>query len=315
MKIILIIISFSIVLFSSNSLSYDDNCLKNTEIKVKKENVYLGKIENVLITLYLYVKYNLFNTPSSNINNPQQSNNNFRSRFIAHAGGSIDGDTYTNSLEALNKNYEIGFRFFELDIRTTRDNVFVAVHDWLEWKNWTGYQGGFPPSIKDFNRYKINGKYTSLNIKLINSWFCEHKDAILVTDKIDRPVEFSNVFIDNKRLIMELFTWKSVIEALSIHENGGIIVMPTWSLLKIFGENKLNALLDLDIWYISASRRIVKKNKELLKLFKNHNIKVYAYHINFDAGKDEKYTICNEKQFFYGIYADKWNFDIKNICK
>ncbi len=35
--------------------------------------------------------------------------------FIAHAGGAIDGYTYTNSLEALNSSYAAGCRLFEKD--------------------------------------------------------------------------------------------------------------------------------------------------------------------------------------------------------
>jgi hypothetical protein len=41
--------------------------------------------------------------------------------FIAHAGGAIGHYTYTNSLEALNSNYEKGFRFFEIDLSWTSD--------------------------------------------------------------------------------------------------------------------------------------------------------------------------------------------------
>jgi glycerophosphoryl diester phosphodiesterase len=36
--------------------------------------------------------------------------------LIAHAGGAINQQTYTNSLEALNANYAKGFRFFEIDL-------------------------------------------------------------------------------------------------------------------------------------------------------------------------------------------------------
>ena len=36
--------------------------------------------------------------------------------FIAHAGGSIDNYVYTNSLESLQKNYNLGARYFELDL-------------------------------------------------------------------------------------------------------------------------------------------------------------------------------------------------------
>ena len=72
------------------------------------------------------------------------------SRFIAHAGGAVDKQTYTNSLEALNLNYNKGFRLFELDIRKTNDNKFVAVHYWEEWAEKTGFKGSLPPSHQEF---------------------------------------------------------------------------------------------------------------------------------------------------------------------
>ena len=34
-------------------------------------------------------------------------------KFIAHAGGKIQGHEYTNSLEALDQSYNNGFRYFE----------------------------------------------------------------------------------------------------------------------------------------------------------------------------------------------------------
>jgi hypothetical protein len=35
--------------------------------------------------------------------------------FVAHAFGAVDGHTYTNSLEAFQRNYARGFRVFEVD--------------------------------------------------------------------------------------------------------------------------------------------------------------------------------------------------------
>ena len=49
---------------------------------------------------------------------------------IAHAGGQFNGATYTNSLEALDQNYEAGFRAFEIDLSFTSDGELVCLHDW-----------------------------------------------------------------------------------------------------------------------------------------------------------------------------------------
>ena len=57
-------------------------------------------------------------------------------RFIAHAGGRIEGMNYTNSLEALNNSYKNGFRLFELDIIETSDGEFVAAHVGNTLKRW-----------------------------------------------------------------------------------------------------------------------------------------------------------------------------------
>ena len=55
-------------------------------------------------------------------------------KFIAHAAGSFDQNIYTNSLEALNENYKLGIKLFELDLNLTSDNIIVAVHNWSKWK-------------------------------------------------------------------------------------------------------------------------------------------------------------------------------------
>ena len=73
-------------------------------------------------------------------------------RYIAHAGGEIDGEIYTNSLEALTKSYLDGFRLFELDIIRTSDGHFVAAHDWELWSEMTSYDGELPPDLKEFKK-------------------------------------------------------------------------------------------------------------------------------------------------------------------
>ncbi|HET6812468.1 MAG TPA: glycerophosphodiester phosphodiesterase family protein [Actinomycetota bacterium] len=52
--------------------------------------------------------------------------------FVAHAFGSIDGRTYTNSLEAFQRNYARGFRVFEVDHVLLADGTALAAHDHSE---------------------------------------------------------------------------------------------------------------------------------------------------------------------------------------
>lgn len=232
---------------------------------------------------------------------------NDRMRFIAHAGGRIDGFTYTNSLEALNLSYKKGFRIFELDIIKTSDNVFVAAHDWDHWKSITGYKGNIPVSREVFLKQKIIDRFTPLDIHGINRWFSEHKDAVLVTDKINEPLRFSNSFVDKNRLMMELFDMKAVKEGI----NANILSsMPSDGIIKEMDEQDLLELKKIGVKHIAISRRLIYLNYEkLLEASLRLGIKPFAFHINADSGIDEEYVLKNEMKYFYGIYADEWYFD------
>ena len=226
-------------------------------------------------------------------------------RFIAHAGGRIEGMNYTNSLEALNNSYKNGFRLFELDIIETSDGEFVAAHDWKHWKTMVGYPeiDNKPVSMREFKKYKI-ANLTSLGMNEINNWFLEHKDAILVTDKVNFPRKFSNIFIDKQRLMMELFTLEAVKEGLDANifaamPNGGL-----WQ------EIKKDKNLIKKIEYIAASHQ-----NPYIPEIKEFNIKVYAFHLNHFGEKNQEIDfLCNKQDMFFGFYADDTNFLKQHTC-
>jgi glycerophosphoryl diester phosphodiesterase len=232
-------------------------------------------------------------------------------RFIAHAGGGIEGYIYTNSLEALNLSYKKGFRLFELDIIKTSDGTFVAAHDWKSWSRYTGYSGNLPPSKDVFLSHKIHGKFTPIDIDAINSWFTNHPSAVLVTDKVNLPLEFSKKFLYKDRLMMELFTWDAVKKGIDLKIKSS---MPTGNLLFKINGNKVSFLKKLGITDIAISRRVINDNSALINSIVKSGINLFAFYLNFDSGKNEKYVICNESQYFYGIYADKWDFDVAINC-
>ena len=227
------------------------------------------------------------------------------SRFIAHAGGMINGDIYTNSLEALNHSYAKGFRLFELDIIKTADGQYVAAHDWEGWSRITGYKGDLPVSKEEFLKHKILKTYSPMDMTMINSWFKEHEDAMLVTDKINEPRKFADEFIDKKRLMMELFSLEAVKEGL---EAGIKAAMPSQIVIKDLKGDKVAALKKLGVTDIAVSRSDIPEDYQFFKKLKENEIKAWVFHINFDKEKDEEYVVKYEMDYIYGIYADKWDF-------
>jgi phosphoglycerol transferase len=229
-------------------------------------------------------------------------------RFIAHAGGAIDGSRYTNSLEALDNSYRAGFRLFELDISKTADHQLVASHDWEHWKRISGYQGPIPPTLEQFRSRNLKGRYTPLDMDGINDWFQQHPDAILVTDKINDPVRFAEQFVDRKRLMMELFS----VEALEAGIQAGILApIANWNVVKGL---EPGALQEMGIRDIAVSRRVVDTQADRLRALRHAGIRAFAFHINADPGKDETHVVCEELDYFFGLYADTWNFEQPPVC-
>lgn len=62
---------------------------------------------------------------------------------IAHAGGLLQGEAYTNSREALDTNLALGRKVFEIDLIETLDGQIVLAHDWDAY-------GGAAPTLAQY---------------------------------------------------------------------------------------------------------------------------------------------------------------------
>ena len=61
---------------------------------------------------------------------PLYGANSFEPKRVPHAGGGINGKTYTNSYDALDLSIKRGFSYFEIDFSFTSDDRLVCLHDW-----------------------------------------------------------------------------------------------------------------------------------------------------------------------------------------
>lgn len=228
------------------------------------------------------------------------------SRFIAHAGGAINNHIYTNSLEALNHNYDLGFRYFELDIIQTSDGKYVAAHDWKHWKKITAYSGDTPVDHNTFMNQKIHGQYHPIDMSVINSWFEAHPDAVLVTDKINSPKAFSAQFSFKSRLMMELFTIDAINEAQNLELKS---IIASQAVLKEIDGNLKTNLKNLNIKNIAVSLNYLNKHSEVIKELQEVGIKTFVYGLNFKKAFNEQYMTKYKMDTIYGIYADRWKFN------
>ena len=106
---------------------------------------------------------------------------------VAHAGGGIDGSTYTNSLRALDANYKRGFRFFELDFSTTSDGHLVCIHDWeASFERSFQQKAQGPVSLEAFDTLvRTSSTYNKCQLTTLLDWLAAHSDAFIVSDVKD----------------------------------------------------------------------------------------------------------------------------------
>ena len=127
--------------------------------------------------------------------------------YIAHAGGSIEGYSYTNSLEAVTNALNNGINYVEIDLNYTIDSVLVCVHDWNHFNRITNCDKDSIPSFEEFKRRKIYGKFTPISFYDIDSIMSVTPQMFLVTDKISEPSIIDKYFSKYKnRLVIECFS-------------------------------------------------------------------------------------------------------------
>ena len=121
--------------------------------------------------------------------------------LIAHAGGDIDGNPYTNTRQALLLSIRNGFHLIEMDFVQTGDGDWFVTHDWQGWALHTGYQGSFPPTTHAVvalqDKFKvvdsgvpvpnmpIPGTYSVLSLRELIRVLARHPKVKIITDTHD----------------------------------------------------------------------------------------------------------------------------------
>ena len=101
---------------------------------------------------------------------------------VAHAGGAWKGETYTNSLEALDFNKQ-NYEYFEIDLLLTSDGHIVCVHNWPSfWKRSAGFEQFNSPSLDEFRDLSRKLPWTPCEMDSLSIWLAENPDKKIVLD-------------------------------------------------------------------------------------------------------------------------------------
>ena len=226
------------------------------------------------------------------VESPEEINVFRQNCLIAHAGGAIDGYTYTNSKEALINSLDKGFRYIELDLYETTDSNVVCLHGLEDYCQMTSI-GVETLDTKTFLSHKLYGKYTPMTLSdAIKIW--EQRPFLFVTDKISDPKILNKYFKNNRdKVYVEAFSLKDYLQL----ERDGYKPMLT-------RDGSRRGML----WFLMEN--IVYKNKvsivttcfaskTLLRIYKNMGVKVALFTVN-----DEDYVKSHVGKYVDFIYTD-----------
>ena len=230
-------------------------------------------------------------------------------KFIAHAGGGIDNLKYTNSVEAINRSINNGFKLIEIDLHETADNIFAGIHDWENFNEITTQKKTNKKfSIAEINKLKIYDKYTPIITAKINEIFLKNENLFLVTDKTQNFTKIQTDFVFGKeRILVEIFGKSNFKKAIKQK-----VMNPIYN----YNNDDYKFVINNNIKIISASIiNILNNPKEFKKMLKN-DIFIFAYSSN-----EEKVIKNNIGILFTHVYTDFWDiqkmkcYTSKIFCK
>ncbi len=208
--------------------------------------------------------------------------------LIAHAGGAINGHTYTNSKEALQDALDNGFRYIELDLYETTDSNVVCLHSLEDYRKMT-FTDCEDLDTKTFLGHQLYGKYTPITLNdAIKIW--EERPFYFVTDKISDPKILNRYFKSNRdKVIVEAFTLDDYVQL----ERDGYIPMFSIMALNVRG---------LYLYIINS----LKYGKGIPRIVTNTYVSKFVYRIYKRLGSqqiavyslyDEDYQKLHEREY------------------
>jgi len=225
--------------------------------------------------------------------------------YIAHAGGEIDGFTYTNSFIAINQSIKSGYKFIEIDLHLTSDEYFYGFHDFdsLILKDQQDFEILYNFKKKFYNKSILKEDIITLNKKLkypmiledeIIDIFKNDTSLNLVTDKIQNFKAIDNKFgFMNDRLFIEILSKKNYLRSLFYSFENRLFLTNTFNL---FDRLFIRVLKINNVVFDKGMLKMREVQEQLIDYRKNLNTNFFVYTVNLG---DDVAFYSNFSQYIY----------------
>lgn len=229
--------------------------------------------------------------------------------FIAHALGGIDGNTYTNSLEAFEQSYASGYRIFEIDLSFPDTGyTLIACHDRDQWIEKANADTDAVFSYENFMSSALCGQYTPLDYRDVIDLMAAYPDVYIVTDtkymdKVSILLQFSQLVryaqsVDESvlsRLIPQIYNENMLIPVMSVYPFSSVIYTLYQSgstldeAIDFCGKSGIRFLTMPDYWLNDQNCSTLSRHPELITAVHTVNDAQAAQGL-FELGIDLLYT-------------------------
>ncbi len=209
--------------------------------------------------------------------------NEFVVKRVAHAGGGLNDQKYTNSIQALDNSINNGFQYFEIDFVHTSDGKVVCLHDWEKnFKKIFGYEVEKRLTFAEFEvLVKNHPSRTNCTLDSLGEWMIKNPSAIIVTDVKDNNLDALEVMVKTLpdaqiRVIPQIYKPKNYDAVKKLGFNQVI-----WTLYKYKGDNR--KVLEWATKFIGPVAITMPKKRarsDLPQMLRSVDILSYAHTIN-----------------------------------
>ena len=223
-------------------------------------------------------------------------------RVIAHGCGTIQGETITNSKEALESAISNGYQYIELDLAFTSDGQIAMIHDW---DSSGGYYLGLGKnqaiSYAQYQQCKVRNQFTPLTLDILAEILQKHPQVSIITDTKEDNIALLTAIQKQKpqivkQIIPQIYQYS---EYDAVKKLGYSKVILT--LYKMTGEKNGTRIADFvqnrSICAVTMSVDLAQTG--LAKTLYKQGIPVYMHTVN-----SLPQTVAAMQAGAYGIYSD-----------
>ena len=223
-------------------------------------------------------------------------------KYIIHAGGEIGGYLGSNSLEALNRTYERGYLFIEMDFVLSSDGRPVCLHNWSQY--YSNQLSSTPISAADFANVKIFNSYTSVTLDSLAKWLYAHPDVYIITDIKEDNLNVLRLIAEEhpeivKRIMPQIYQYD---EYRYVRAMGYSNIILTLYCLPTY-EAKANAAYNAEFakknGLFAVTADVTLANSNFVKEFVSRDVPLYVHTVNKDDDQKKLFDLG-----VTGIYTD-----------